>query len=176
MAEDRDIIAAVQGGDQERYRDLVERYQDRLYTYVLGLIPDPDAADDVTQESFIRAFRFLSHYNQDRATFSTWLFTIATNQAKTALGRRQTAPIESAATLAAETDLPAEAVQRARARSVQAAVAELPFDHRAAISLYYWQGLDYRETAAALDVPINTVRTWLRRAKQTLEKRLDEEL
>ncbi len=166
------IITAIQAGDTEQFRALVERYHVGLIIHCEGLVADRDTAEDLAQEAFIKAYRKIAEFNGSRARFSTWLYRIATNAALDYLrARRRTVPQEDIEQLADESapDFSDE-LQR---QLVRDAVARLtPPTHRQAIEAYYWHGHSYQQIASDLGVPVNTVRTWLRRAKQQLRSDL----
>ncbi|MDD4639280.1 MAG: sigma-70 family RNA polymerase sigma factor, partial [Bacteroidales bacterium] len=77
---DKDLVGKALLGDQHSFSLLMERYYDPVYIYILQIIDNPDDAEDITQETFNKAFRNLSTYNSEWA-FSTWLITIAKNSA-----------------------------------------------------------------------------------------------
>src|SRR5881394_4333209 len=76
--EDRKLVRAAQKGDQNAFRQLVERYQRRIYQLALGMMKDPDDAMDIAQETFVRVHRYLPSFKGD-SSFFTWTYRIAAN-------------------------------------------------------------------------------------------------
>jgi RNA polymerase sigma-70 factor (ECF subfamily) len=167
------IIAAICSGDADQYAGLVERYHIGLIIHCERLVKDRDDAEDIAQRAFIKAYEKIAVFDPSHARFSTWLYKIATNMALDFLraNKRQlpteTEDIEtlSPVYLTAEKD--------EQVREVRAAVAVLmPPEQRQAIQLYYWEGKSYQTIAKEMDVPINTVKSWLHRAKLQLREQL----
>ena len=166
-----ELIARALNGDTEAYGALIDRYKNAVYHHCFAIVRDEDAAEDIAQETFIRAYYRLKQYKSEYR-LSTWLFKISTNMSLTYLKKRRhevAADDSVMETLASGQPSPhANAVYDELHRAVQA----LSPQYRAVISLHYWQGLDYAATAAAMDAPINSVRVWLKRAKEALRKEL----
>ncbi len=167
--DEKELIAHIISGDHESYRFLVDRYKDGLYRHCFYIVHDEDSAEDVAQEAFIRAFMKLDSYDPAKASFKTWLFTIATRLAIESLRRRKDVPLEDELQLVSTLAAPD---QRVRDREVYEAVQRLRPKHRAAVLLYYWHGYQYDEIARYMDVPIGSVCGWLHRAKQQLKEAL----
>lgn len=168
---EHEAINAVLEGNSDAYRPLVDRYHQGLIRYVYAFVLDEDVAQDIAQEAFIDAYRHLGTYD-NRYAFSTWLYRIARNRAlrQTKYAKRRTEFNEATAD---ERETTAEQLDRAlTAQRVQTAVASLKPDYRSAIQLYYWEDKSYEDIAVLLDTPVNTVRTWLRRAKEELRSEL----
>lgn len=165
-------IQKVLAGDTNAYEQLVTRYHVGLIIHCERLVGDRDQAEDIAQESFIKAFNNLREYNPDRSQFSTWLYKIATNKAIDYLrAAKRKVPVEDIELVADEATPDYEAEETKR--EVRNAVTKLePPHHRFVIEAYYWDGKSYEEIASSLNIPINTVRTWLRRAKQQLRSDL----
>lgn len=165
-------IQKILAGDTNAYEHLVARYHVGLIIHCERLVSDRDQAEDIAQEAFIKAFNNLRQFDPAKSRFSTWLYKIATNKAidflRTAKRKIPVKDIELIADEAAP-DYEAEETKR----EVRDAVAKLqPPTHRHTIEAYYWDGQSYEQIAESLNVPINTVRTWLRRAKQQLRSDL----
>lgn len=168
---DTELIAQTLSGDTEAYAELIDRYKNAVYYHCFAIVRDEDAAEDIAQDTFITAYYKLEQYNSDYK-LATWLFKISTNKCLAHLKRhKRQVPLddEHTSSLASTQPSPhAEAVQS----ELHDAVQRLRPQYRVVISLYYWQGLDYVATAGAMNVPLNTVRVWLKRAKEELKKEL----
>ena len=130
-----------------------------------------DAAEDIAQETFIAAYYGLHKYDPTYR-LATWLFKIGTNKCLNylrAAAKQIQASDELLATLASTQGTPHAASLDSELHD---AVNRLQPRYRAVISLHYWQGLTYADTALAMGAPVNSVRVWLKRAKEQLRKEL----
>lgn len=169
--EETELIARSLNGDSQAYAELVDRYKNAVYYHCFAIVRDEDIAEDIAQETFINAYYKLKQYNQNYR-LATWLFRISTNHCLSYLRKhRKELPLEQTLveTIATKQPLPhTEALYN----ELHSAVHRLRPDYRAVISLYYWQGQDYAAIAQIMDAPLNTVRVWLKRAKEELRKEL----
>jgi RNA polymerase sigma-70 factor, ECF subfamily len=184
---DEELIARVLSGDRGSYDVLVARYADLVHTIVLRILWNEDDADDVAQETFVRAYRALPRFRGD-SKFSSWLYRIAVNRSLTHLKRRKRrfAGDDEAARAAdgvpgAEPALgrieesPDRQVLAAEERAmVREAVAKLPPRYRAVITLFYLEERSYKEVAEVLGVPVGTLKTHLHRARALLRDIMNE--
>ena len=170
-ADARDV-ACVLAGDAEAFSGIVRRWQGPLYQLAYRFSDEAGAAEEMTQDAFLKAFRALSHWRGD-AAFSTWLFAIATNSYRSWLRRQKpkSLPIE-AAEGAAEPAAADPAERSERERWVRRAVDELPVHYREAVHLFYFHEMDLAAAAASLGVPEGTLKSQLHRARHLLERRL----
>lgn len=166
-----ELIARSLDGDSEAYAELVDRYKNAVYYHSFAIVRDEDVAEDIAQETFINAYYKLKQYN-NKHRLATWLFKISTNKCLTYLKKRRRYTSLDNELIATITSREPSPHRRAIDAELHTAVRALRPTYQAAISLHYWQGLDYAATAEALDVPVNTVRTWLKRAKEELRKEL----
>ncbi|HSE61087.1 MAG TPA: sigma-70 family RNA polymerase sigma factor [Candidatus Saccharimonadales bacterium] len=166
------IIQSVTQGDVNQYEQLVTRYHVGLIIHCERLTGDRAAAEDIAQEAFIKAYERLNEFDGSKSRFSTWLYKIATNKAIDYLrAQKKRVPTEDIELLA-DTAAPDYAAEEQH-RVVRDAVAKLqPPTHRQVVEAYYWRGMSYQEIADDMHTPINTVRTWLRRAKEQLRSDL----
>lgn len=165
---DPEVVESARRGDLGAFEQLVRRYQGDVWRLAFHLVHDDGMADDVTQDAFVRAFRFLRRYRAE-AKFSTWLFTIARNCAmdelRRATRRRRTRH-------RAEVEADALAADQSISIEVKEAVAALPLDLREPVVLIDMLGLPYREVARMLSVPEGTVKSRVHRARELLVERL----
>ncbi|MBX6314749.1 MAG: sigma-70 family RNA polymerase sigma factor [Isosphaeraceae bacterium] len=179
--DDQDLIAACRAGKVEAFGVLVRRYQDRLYPTVLRLVGCAEDAQDLLQDTFLRAFEKLGRFHGE-SSFYTWIYRIAVNLALSDRRRRRAArrapevhgeafdppdPSDDS-----DPSLPLERAERDE--RVQEALNGLASDHRAVIVLKDLDGLRYEEIASILGVPVGTVRSRLHRARCELRERLQD--
>lgn len=163
------LIARIVNGEQEEYRILIDRYKDAVYRHCFYIIRDEDAAEDMAQETFIKAFHNLGKYDPAQAAYKTWVFTIATRECLSYLRRRKPLPLEDDETIASNA---ADTDQMAKDHEVYEAVMRLRPKFRSVIVLHYWHGYSYEEIASAMGAPIGSVRGWIFRAKKELKEAL----
>jgi RNA polymerase sigma-70 factor, ECF subfamily len=183
------VERAVQG-DKRAFEMLVIKYQRRVERLVARMVRDVDLVPDITQETFIRAYRALAQFRGD-AQFYTWLYRIAVNTAKKQLlsmkndpvvlqsslerdGDDETSTPDSALSPSATDSETPEAVLASKeiARAVNEAVDALPEELRMALTLREMDGLSYEAIAQALDCPIGTVRSRIFRAREAVSNRI----
>ena len=182
------LVERTVAGDQRAYELLVIKYQRRIERLVGRMVRDVDLIPDITQETFLRAYRAL-HQFRGEAQFYTWLYRIAVNTAKKALVDIKRDPVISESSLRGggdeedETSLldreltsdeTPETVLAAQeiAAAVNAAMEALPEDLRQAVTLREIEGLSYEEIAVAMECPIGTVRSRIFRAREAISARV----
>ena len=184
---DAQLVARAVAGEQRAYELLVIKYQRRITRLAAHMVRDSELAQDIAQETFIRAWRAL-HQFRGEAQFSTWLHRIAVNTAKRALMNRSRSPVLTETALQAareddetspleresisETTPESELAAREIAAAVQDAVQALPEDLRCAITLREIEGLSYEDIAQAMNCPIGTVRSRIFRAREAISARI----
>ncbi len=166
-----ELIAQSIAGDHDAYAQLIDRYKNAVFYHCFAIVRDEDVAEDIAQATFISAYYSLARYNP-QYRLATWLFKIGTNKALTYL-KRAAREIAADDTLIAQVaaDSP-EPRQAAEHQELHDAVNRLQPRYRAAISLYYWQGLSYQEVAAVMGSPLGSIKVWVKRAKEELRKEL----
>ena len=188
---DRALVERAQGGDTRAFGMLVVKYQRRIERLISRMVRDSDLVHDVAQETFIRAYRALPQFRGESA-FYTWLYRIAVNTAKKTLVELKRDPVltESARarigdddeTYRADNELSdgetPEALLASKeiAATVNAAIDALSDELRQAITLREIEGLSYEEIAVACEVPLESVRSRLHRARQALRGVLEPSL
>jgi RNA polymerase sigma-70 factor (ECF subfamily) len=147
-------------GDLSAFEDLVRASQAEVFRFAVHLTHDHALAEDVTQDTFLRAFRFIGGYRGGQR-FGSWLFAIARNCAMDALRKRGRVATVS------EPDVRATPDASLRAE-LDAALEAISVDHRDAFLLVEVFGLSYQETADVLGVAVGTVKSRMFRARQAL--------
>jgi len=170
VATDQDLVAQARAGDESAVRALVERYQRPVYSLVRRLVGDPQRAEELAQDAFVKALRALDRYDPERR-FASWLFKIAANTALDELRRRRAAPIEEPLpeTATAPTSPEAGAAASELRAHLEAALARLRPEYRAVVLLRHVEGRSQEEIAEILGVPVGTVKTHLHRARRQLQ-------
>ena len=181
------LVERANAGDTRAFELLVIKYQRRIERLVGRMVRDVDLVQDITQETFIRAYKAL-HQFRGEAQFYTWLYRIAVNTAKKSLMEMRRSPIITESALhnrsdddetsvieqelitqeTPETVLAAQEI----AQAVNAAMDALPEDLRQAVTLREIEGLSYEEIAQAMDCPIGTVRSRIFRAREAISARV----
>jgi len=173
----------VAEGDEDALGQLYDRFGQAVYSLCLRIVRDAGAAEELTQEVFVRLWRSAASFDAARGKLSTWLLRIAHNLALNEVRRRQSRPVvandaewEAAsaglADAAGENDPAAAAWMDERAAIIHRALAELPEPQRRAIELAFFGGLSQAEVAAALGDPLGTVKSRIRVGMQRLRELL----
>jgi RNA polymerase sigma-70 factor (ECF subfamily) len=176
---DEVLIAAVLGGDTERFALLVVRYQARVMRFILKYEYNAHDAQDLAQETFLQAFRGLSSF-QAQARFSTWITGIAFNLLKNHISRnpsKRYVHLDIAEQIETEgraaSDNPAQAYEHHQLlQAMECAIVALAPDLREALVLVVSEGMSYEEAAAVLELPIGTLKSRLCRARVQLAAKL----
>lgn len=167
-------VAQARGGDASAFEELVRTYEAPVYRLALRMCGE-SAADDVTQEAFLAAWRALPDFRGD-CRFSTWLYRLTTNTGIDWLRREKryrSADDVTELELPDDAPSPQEQAEQSETQSaVRRALSRLSEEHRQVLLLRYMQELDYGEIAAALDVSEGTVKSRINRAKARLKELL----
>ena len=168
-----DLITQAQEGSREAFNKLVLRHRKGVVNVVYRLCGNAQQAEDVAQETFIRAWKKLPAY-RPRAPFRNWLYRIATNLALDALRREKVMVDVEALPLEDATSTPPEAALEAKERveMLRTAVLALPLASRSVLVLREYEGMSYREIAKTLEIPVGTVMSRLHYARGALQRSL----
>jgi RNA polymerase sigma-70 factor (ECF subfamily) len=179
-----DILSEVSAGNIDAYGKIVGRYNGRLYNFIYRFVGDRETAEDIVQETFLRAFRKRTEYKAI-ANFSTWLFTIAGNLAKSELRRRKRwrmFSIERDEETDTGTDIPDESARPDKVAEfsladgqIQQAIATLPANYKQVILLRDVEGMSYQEISDIVDCPVGTVKSRVNRARLKRQQKLKNE-
>jgi RNA polymerase sigma-70 factor (ECF subfamily) len=179
------LIARILAGETELFHDLIRPYERMVYLTILTMVRNETEAEDGAQEVMINAFRHLKSFRGD-AKFSTWLVTIAMNEARQRLRRAKLAALESLdgdqeeregdftpAVLTDWREIPSEALEKKEMREkLREAVEQLPPIYREVLVLRDLEELNQEETASALGITVTLVKVRLHRARMMLQKLL----
>lgn len=185
---DEDLVRRAREGDRGAFDALVLRHQDRVYNCILRIVLDRSLAEDVCQKVFLNAYLRLRDFTGG-SQFFTWLYRIAHNESISVLryeGRRRGPSLDLASSDDDASGLPEPAspdgdpsLPAARAdneRILHDALKRIDPEERQVLILRELEGLDYRQIADALDLPVGTVRSRLHRARESLREVLRPKL
>lgn len=177
--DDAALVGRCIGGDERAFRELLTRYQARVYSLAYRMLRVREDAEDITQETFVRMFRAARRYDPERP-FSSWLFTIASRLCIDHIRRRRLPTVsmfqrESGSHEEWTLELPdpgprpeEQAEQAEEDRRMRALVDRLPEHYRIVVMLRHQEDLSYEEIAEALDLPLGTVKARIHRARALL--------
>jgi RNA polymerase sigma-70 factor, ECF subfamily len=180
---DEELVLQVQSGNKKAYDMLVLKYQHRIVQLVNRYVKDPTEAQDVAQETFIKAYRALGSFRGDSA-FYTWLYRIAINTAKNYLVARirrnsdyeididDAEACENAPQLQGIDTPERLLISEEIVATIKSAIEKMPEDMRVAIMLREFEGMSYEEIAETMDCPVGTVRSRLFRAREAIDSKL----
>ena len=172
------LIDRIKAGDKAAFAELVGRYQKPLFGFLGRMGLNQSVAEEIAQEAFIRAWVGMARYDPAVSGFSTWLFTIARNLALTEMGRvdRRHESAEELPEVPCERAGPLQELVQARMKaSLQAALRALQLADRSVLALAYIRDLSLSDIAAIEGCSQGAVKTRLHRAKQKLQKLMEEE-
>lgn len=191
VALDQVLVDRFKNGDQAAFNEMVSRYWDRIYAMVNQLLRNPEDAEEVTQDAFIRAHRGLANFRGDSA-FSTWLYQIATNLARNRYWywwrRKRDKSISFDAPMSADNPttladmIPAEVetpdditVTSEFVNRIGQGMEKLSAKHREILTLRNIKNLSYEEIAEILGISVGTVKSRIARARESLRAKLGED-
>ncbi len=174
------IDLAVGEDDEQAFAKLLQRYKRPVYHMILKMIRNVDDAEDLTIESFAKAFKSLHKFKKD-FTFSTWLFRIATNNTIDFIRKRKLNTMSLDNTFTDDNGAPVSidiedenlnpqeiSIKKQKAALIQVFVDKLPAKYQRLVRLRYFSELSYDEIAKELDAPLGTVKAQLHRARELL--------
>lgn len=183
LAQELEWIARILNGERDLFHELIRPYERAVYMTAISVLRDATEAEDAAQETMIKAYRGLRTFRGD-AKFSTWLTSIALNEARSRLrktARTKTESLDSSEQqedytpflIADWREIPSETLEREElARQIEHAIEELPPMYREVFLLRDKQEMSIEEIAAAVGVTSNLVKVRLFRARMLLQKRL----
>lgn len=186
-ASDQEVVLAARRGSDAAYRELVRRYERPIFSLVFRMVRDRELAEDLTQETFIKALNALDSYRPEYK-FSSWIFKIANNASIDHLRRRELDTLSLDGSPSAETPDAVEATAlqvgtkaespldeleaREVGKAIEIAIGKLRPEYRSCILLRHVEGLAYEEIAESMNLPLGTVKTYIHRARNELRQYL----
>ena len=173
LMDDPALVEALRAGDPQAPRLLIERYQGVVFGLCYRMLSHRQDAEDVAQETFLRALRAIAGFDRARP-LRPWLLEIAANRCRTALARRARQPTLSAAEPVEERVDPRPGLPDPDdlAGDLERGLQGLRPDYRLVFVLFHEQNLSYEEIAQTVARPVGTVKTWLHRARAQLAEDL----
>lgn len=171
-------IAQALEGDQAAFGELVNAHQSAVYNLCYRMLGERNEAEDAAQEAFLRAYAHLDRYDHDRS-FRTWVLSIASNHCIDRLRKRRLTWLSLDEALPPHPALNSDAIEpedavinSERNAAIQAMLAELTPDYRAAVVLRYWYDMSYIEIAESLNTTESAIKSRLFRARQLLAEKM----
>ena len=176
---DEKLILRFQEGDINAYNELVKRYKDRLFNFVLRYFNNAEQAEDVVQDTLIKLYTHASYY-KNIAKFSTWIFTIAKNNALTELRKNKRKQTDSLWTEdgkvidinSKEESLESKVQNEIAIDQLDKFLDEIPENFRMAVVLRDFQELSYEEISTILEIPIGTIKSRINRGRIQLAQKM----
>jgi len=176
---DEKLILRFQEGDINAYNELVKRYKDRLFNFVLRYFNNAEQAEDVVQDTLIKLYTHASYY-KNIAKFSTWIFTIAKNNALTELRKNKRKKTDSLWTddgqvidiNSKEESLDSKVQNEIAIDQLNKFLDEIPENFRMAVVLRDFQELSYEEISKILEIPIGTIKSRINRGRIQLAEKM----
>lgn len=172
---DYNTVKSILKGDKKAFDKLIETNKQRLFLFGMSFFKNKQDAQDFVQEVFIKAFTKLEQFHGE-SLFSTWISRIAYNMALNTISRRHEELSMVDESLIIDKNLQPEELQlqRATIEAVNEAVAGLPVPYALCIQMYFYYDIPYLQIANITDLPINTIKSHIFRAKQILKEKLKE--
>jgi RNA polymerase sigma-70 factor, ECF subfamily len=178
----QDALASLRRGDPDALTAVISRYQHRLYRYLLRLVREPAAADDLFQQTWLRVMEKIGRYDASR-NFESWLFSVAHNLAADSWRGKRGESLDDAAGDSGEPRIAhlragdPDALERLldfeRGAMLAACMAELPAIHREVLTLRFEEDMKLEEIAEVAGIPLSTVKSRLRRALEGLRAAME---
>ena len=166
-----ELVRRCLSGDQAAMAELIDCYRGQVFGLCYRMLGHRQDAEDMTQESFVRALRSLGRWDS-RREFRPWLLAIAGNRCRTLLAARRRTPRPTGEVDHLPDLRPDRQQQLNLAEEVKVALSYLREEYRQALVLFHEQQLGYAEIAEVLDCPVGTVKTWVHRARRELADHL----
>jgi RNA polymerase sigma-70 factor (ECF subfamily) len=182
--DDSRLARKVQRGDRQAFEVLLSRYERPIFSFIYHFFRDPSVCEDLTQETFLRAFRFIRSF-RPKEKLSTWLFSIAKNLCIDELRRMQKGmtvdidavdPEELVSGGDSLSDPVDASIHLQEGEIVHRAVARLPDRYRTCIILFYFNELTYEEISRVMNISLSNTKILLFRGKKMLSRMYREEI
>lgn len=180
---DNELVALVREKNAEKYAEIIQRYQGKLFAYLYRLVGNREEAEDLLQNVFIKAYINLHSYDCSRK-FSSWIYRISHNEAVNYLKRKSLKRLiywedisstkDKLKSCSAEEGADKAWERKETNREVNEAIGRLPIKYKQVLLLRYFSDSSYEEIGEILDKPVNTVGTLINRAKKKLQEEINK--
>lgn len=177
--DEKNLLVAAKSGDLDAFEKILFKYERGIFGYIYRMVSQKQDAEDLTQDTFVKLYKNRANIDTER-NFKSWLYKIATNTVYDWLRQKKRTPkIEPLD----ESELRFETIEAGGTyyytgstndNDIEASLQKIKPIYKTVLLLLYREGLTYQEIADSLNLPINTVKTYLRRAKQDLKKALEK--
>lgn len=177
MDEDLKWIKEVLAGNKQVFSHIINKYKNPLYATILRMTKNPDNAQDLVQEAFIKVYNQLGKFEQ-KGSFSNWLYRVAINHCMDEFRKKSytTKKVELDETKVVNSNHPEVIfLKKEKSRQLEKLIATLPEDERMIILLRYVNELGYKEISEMMDLPLTNVRNKLHRAKKKMREQVKNE-
>ena len=172
---DRELVRKAKRGRTDAFSILVQRHQHLVYNLAYRYMRDPMLAEDMAQEAFLKGFRLLKGFRGD-CTFSTWMYRVTSSVCLSEIARRKKRGEVQLETHHGGSYEDGKAEARDAAEIIRSCVTRLPERYATIVTMYYLKEMPYEEIAAAMKIPIGTLKTWMFRARKELRLLVEKEL
>lgn len=174
---DLELVRRSQSGNRDAFSELVRRHQHLVYNVAYRFMRDATLAEDMAQESFVKAYRLLKGFRGD-CSFTTWMYRVTSTTCLTELNKRKKRgevelTADNGSQLCSMEHRPAE---RDLKEQIRRCVNRLSDRYATIVTLYYLKGISYDEIAEVMSVPLGTLKTWMFRARKQLRGIVEKEL
>lgn len=169
---DRDLILNARRGETEAFGELVTRHQTSVFNVCYRILHERGEAEDMAQETFIRAHRRLNTFNIEKP-FNPWIRRVAANVCLNYLETQKvTTELDDEKDADPSQSLEKQVEVKERSEQIRAALASLPANYRTVVELRHYQEMSYEEIASELKLPLSDVKSHLFRARKILAEKL----
>jgi len=172
---EKEILKSAKKGDMEAFERLLLIYEKPIYGYIFRLVGRKEDAEDLTQETFVKIYRSITTVDLEK-NFKAWIYKIATNTVydwfKHKKGRPELFIIDDENSNFETIDASQPYYNIEASYDIESALAKIKPVYKTVLLLLYWRDLDYKEIAEIMSLPINTIKTYIRRAKIALAEEI----
>jgi RNA polymerase sigma-70 factor (ECF subfamily) len=166
---DEDLIYhLLDSGEDKYFNELIERYKDKIFNFVIRYLSSREDSEDITEDIFIKVYFKIDKFDKNKGSFKTWLFKIAKNTIYNKFRERKLSSLDFEIT-----DTHKEEDAYERENLIQVALNKIGKKYRIVLLMYYMEGFSYIEISKILNLPLGTVKTRIRRAKGKIKNELD---
>jgi len=176
MLDEKEILKNILSGDRDAFGEIILKYQDFIFNLIKGYVKIEEEAKDITQDVFIRAYKGIEKFRGD-SKLSSWLYRIAYNLSINWIKRKKIDEVEINEDMVENTTVTKDWYDKMFEKemifeNLNKVIENLPQKYKIVIKLYYFEDRSYSEIAKILNIPLNTVKIQLLRAKKIMEKSL----